>query len=189
MSSATLPWYLDIETKKKIVALADGAAFRESDLKRRTTESLEQRWNRSGVSRPDPTGKFQNYRRLTGQSTGWLTGFWPARSTGFLQKVFLHYSMFLMKNFQNGGGHGWGVQMCDFRRGSEKKTQKNFCVFCKNDSILRLFLVKFWFKRLVLSSAKHAQNKHKKNWRAQAKLLDFFPMIFWERSINKVTIF
>ena len=56
--------------------------------------------------------------------------------------------------------------------GLRKKTQKFFCVFCKNYSILRPFLVKFWFKRPVLSSAKRAQNKHKKNWRAQGKLLD-----------------
>ena len=48
--------------------------------------------------------------------------------------------------------------------GHRKKTQ--------NDSILRPFLVKFRFERPVLSSAKHAQNKHKKHWRAQAKLLD-----------------
>ena len=32
--------------------------------------SWGQRWNRSGFSRPDPTGKFQNHRRLTGRSTG-----------------------------------------------------------------------------------------------------------------------
>ena len=32
--------------------------------------------------------------------------------------------------------------------------------------------MKFRFERPVLSSAKRAQNKHKKNWRAQAKLLD-----------------
>ena len=56
--------------------------------------------------------------------------------------------------------------------GLRKKTQKNFCVFCKNGSILGPFLVKFQFERSVLSSAKHAQNKHKKNWSAQAKLLD-----------------
>ena len=55
---------------------------------------------------------------------------------------------------------------------SEKKKQKNFCVFYKNDSILRLFLVKFRFEWPVLSSTKRAQNKHKKNWRAQAKLLN-----------------
>ena len=42
----------------------------------------------------------------------------------------------------------------------------------KNDSIFRPFLVKFRFERPVLSSAKRAQNKHKKHWRAQAKLLD-----------------
>ena len=53
--------------------------------------------------------------------------------------------------------------------GLRKKTQKNFC---KNDSILRPFLVKLRFARTVLNSAKCAQNKHKKNWRAQAKLLD-----------------
>ena len=29
-----------------------------------------QRWNRSGFSRPDPTGKFQNHRQLTGWSIG-----------------------------------------------------------------------------------------------------------------------
>ena len=32
--------------------------------------SPDQRWNRSGFSRPDPTGKFQNLCRLTGRSTG-----------------------------------------------------------------------------------------------------------------------
>ena len=50
--------------------------------------------------------------------------------------------------------------------------QKNFCFVCENDSILRPFLVKFRFGRPVLSSAKHAQNKHKKHWKVQAKLLD-----------------
>ena len=42
--------------------------------------------------------------------------------------------------------------------GLRKETQKNFCVFCKNNSILRLFSVKFRFERPVLSSAKRAQN-------------------------------
>ena len=37
---------------------------------------------------------------------------------------------------------------------------------------LRPFLVKFQFELPVLKSAKRAQNKHKKLWRAQAKLLD-----------------
>ena len=49
---------------------------------------------------------------------------------------------------------------------------KKICVFCKNDSILRSFLVKFRFECPVLSSAKRAQNKHKKHCRAQTKLLD-----------------
>ena len=56
--------------------------------------------------------------------------------------------------------------------GGLRKNEKNFCVFCKNDSILRPFLVKFRFKSPVLSSAKRAQNKHKKHWMKQAKLLD-----------------
>ena len=59
-------------------------------------------------------------------------------------------------------------------RGLTKKTKKNFCVFCENDSILRPVLVKFRCERPVLSSAKLAQNKHKKHWSAQAKLLDVF---------------
>ena len=81
--------------------------------------------------------------------------------------------MYLIKNFQKRGeGHGWGVKICDFARESQKKTKKKFAFFCKNNSILRNFLVKFRFERSVLSSAKRAQNKHKKNWRTQAKLLD-----------------
>ena len=59
-------------------------------------------------------------------------------------------------------------------RGLRKKMQKIFCVFCKNDSVLRPFLVKFRFERPVLSSTKRAQNKHKKHWSAQAKLLHVF---------------
>ena len=74
--------------------------------------------------------------------------------------------------------------------GFKKKTQKIFCGFCKNDSILRPFLVKFWFERPVLSSAKRAQNNHeKKHWRAQAKLLDVLLIIFCERPKNEVTFF
>ena len=75
----------------------------------------------------DPTGKFQNHRRLTGRSTG----FWPARSTGFLKKVFVHCSMYLTQNF--------------------------FCVFCKNDLILRSFWLSFGLNDLFWA----AQNVHK----------------------------
>ena len=49
--------------------------------------------------------------------------------------------------------------------GLRKKRKNNFCVFCKNNSILKPFWVKFRFERPVLSSAKRAQNKHKKKWR------------------------
>ena len=41
--------------------------------------------------------------------------------------------------------------------GGLRKKTKNFCVFYKNDSILRSFLVKFRFERGVLSSPKRAQ--------------------------------
>ena len=61
--------------------------------------------------------------------------------------------------------------------GLRKKNAKNFCVFCKRNSILGPFKVKFRFERPVSSSAKRAQTTHKKNWRKQAKLLDFFLMI------------
>ena len=79
--------------------------------------------------------------------------------------------MFLMKIFQK-GGMGEVLKFVTLDGGLRKKTQKSFCVFCKNDSILRPFLVKFRFESPVLSSAKRAQNKQKKHWRAQAKLLD-----------------
>ena len=75
--------------------------------------------------------------------------------------------MYLMKNFQKGEV----LKFVTLDGGLRKKTQKNICVFCKNDSILRPCLVKLRFERPVLSSAKRAQNKHKKHWRAQTKLL------------------
>ena len=73
--------------------------------------------------------------------------------------------------------------------GLEKKTQKKFCFVCKNDSIIRLFLFKFRFKRPVLSSAKRVQNKHKNHWRVQAKLLDVLFNDIMRRPKNVVTIF
>ena len=66
-------------------------------------------------------------------------------------------------------------------RGLRNKTLKIFCIFCKNNSILRPFQVKFQFERPVLNSAKRVQNEHKRNWRAQAKLLHFFLMILCVR--------
>ena len=115
---------------------------------------------------------------------------WPVSDrpgrTFFLQKVFLHYSMYLMKNFQKGGGMGEVLKFVTLDGGLWKKAQKNFCVFCKNDSILRPSLVKFRFERPVLSSAKCVQNKHKKHWRAQAKLLNVLSNDILRK---KVTIF
>ena len=41
--------------------------------------------------------------------------------------------------------------------GLRKKNPRKCLRFCKNDSILRPFLVKFQFERPILSSAKRAQ--------------------------------
>ena len=123
----------------------------------------------------DPTRPV-NFKIIAGWPTGRSVSDRPGRPVSdrpgrpvFLRKVFAHCLMYLMTNFQKGGGAG--VKICDFWQESQKKTQK-ICVFCKNDLILRLFLVKFRFERPVLSSAKCTQNKHKKHWRAQAKLLN-----------------
>ena len=78
--------------------------------------------------------------------------------------------MYLIKIFQKVEGGAWPFVTLD--GGLRKKTPKNFFVFRKNDSILRPFLVNFRSECSVLSGAKRAQNKHKKHWRAQAKLLD-----------------
>ena len=53
--------------------------------------------------------------------------------------------MYLMKIFPK-GGMGEGLKFVTLDGGLRKKTQKNFCVFCKNDSIFRPFLVKFRFE-------------------------------------------
>ena len=47
--------------------------------------------------------------------------------------------------------------------GGKKVSEKKHETIFADNSILRLFLVKFRFKKPVLSSAKCAQNKHKKN--------------------------
>ena len=68
---------------------------------------VRQRWNRSGFSRPDPTGNFQNHCRLTGRSTGFWparsTGFWPARSTGFFTEGFCSLINVSNEKFSKGG--------------------------------------------------------------------------------------
>ena len=50
-------------------------------------------------------------------------------------------------------------------------------------------MVKFRFQRPVLSSAKRTQNKHKKNWREQAKLLDVFFNGIMRKAKKEVKIF
>ena len=92
-----------------------------------------------------------------------------------------------MKNFQK-GGMGEVLKFVTLDGGLRKNAKKVYFI-CKNDSILRIFLVKFWFERPVLSIAKRAQNKHKNHWRAQAKLLDVFFNDIMRRPKNKVTVF
>ena len=53
-----------------------------------------------------------------------------------------------------------------------KKTQKNSLLFLQKLLNFKTFLVKFRFESPVLSNANRTQNKHKKHWKAQAKLLD-----------------
>ena len=82
--------------------------------------SAGQRWNRSGFFRPDPNGKFQNLRQST------------CRWTGFLQKVFVHCLMHLMKNFQKRGGMGEVLNFVTPKKGSQNKNAKNFFAFFAN---------------------------------------------------------
>ena len=87
-----------------------------------------QRWNRSGFSRPDPTGKFQNHRRLTGR----LTGFWPARSTVFFTEGFCSLFNVSNKNFLKGEGMGEVLKFVTLDGVSEKKKRKKtFAFFAK----------------------------------------------------------
>ena len=55
--------------------------------------------------------------------------------------------------------------------GLRKKRKKTFAFFAKTTQFQDL-LVRFWFGRHLLGSAKRAQNKRKKNWRAQTTLSD-----------------
>ena len=112
-----------------------------------------------------------NFKIIAGWPAGQPVSDRPGRPV-FLQKVFVHCSMYVMKIFQKRGGMGEILKFVTLDGGLRKKSKKNFCIFFKNDSILRPFLVKFRFEWPVLSSKKRAQNKHKKHWRAQAKLLD-----------------
>ena len=68
-------------------------------LRLEQSERPYQRWNRSGFSRPDPTGKFQNHRRLTGRPTGRLTG--PVDL--FFKESFCSLFNVSDENFSKGG--------------------------------------------------------------------------------------
>ena len=97
---------------------------------------------------------------------------WPALSTVFFAEGFC--SLFNVSNekFSKGGSMGEVLKFVTLDGGMRKKNAKKFLRFWQSWLILRPFLVTFRFERPVLSCAKRAQIKHKKNWRAQAKLLD-----------------
>ena len=74
--------------------------------------------------------------------------------------------------------------------GLRKKHKKSLVFFTKITQFLDLFKLNFGFERPVLSSAKRAQNTHKKNWRKQTKLLDFFFLVIvCERPRKEIKIF
>ena len=75
----------------------------------------------------------------------------------FLQMGFVHCSMYRKKNFQK-GGHEWGVKICDFGRGFQKK-RKNFLFFFLQKwlNFKTFFYLSFGLKGLFWA----AQNVHK----------------------------
>ena len=75
-----------LEVEPRVLGLVIPTSFEE-----REHQAVGAPRSRHGTGQDfvDPTGKFQNHRR----------------STGFLQKVFVHGSMYLIKNFEK-GGHG-----------------------------------------------------------------------------------
>ena len=73
----------------------------------------------------DPTGKFQNLRRFQ------LTGFSPARWTGYFAEGIVYCSMNLIQCFKRGDGHGEGVKIYDSGKGVRKKRYKIFVFFTK----------------------------------------------------------
>ena len=90
---------------------------------------MEQRWNRSGFSRPDPAGKFQNLRR----------------STVFFTEDFCSQFNASNENFSK-GGTGEMLKFTTPDGGLRKKTQKKFAFFCKNNSIFKLKFLSYVFK-------------------------------------------
>ena len=62
-NNGRLPLHLNQQLNFKKVSTVHSNSTRQAN-------AIHQIWNRSGFSRPDPTVKFQNHRRLTGRSTG-----------------------------------------------------------------------------------------------------------------------
>ena len=54
-----------IIVETNIRAQTKGPGHKGADIRAQGHKGARQRWNRLGFSRPDPTGKFQNHRRLT----------------------------------------------------------------------------------------------------------------------------
>ena len=81
----------------------------------------------------------------------------PARSTGFLQKIFVHSSMHLMKNFQKGGRMGEVLKFMTPVGGLRNKRNKFFAFFAKITQFYDLFRLNFGLKDMFWA----AQNLHK----------------------------
>ena len=69
-----------------------------------------------------------NFKIYAGGPAGRTDSDRPGRLV-ILRKVFVHCSMYLIKNFRKGGGHGLGVKICDCGRGFQKKKRKIIFVF------------------------------------------------------------
>ena len=82
---------------------------------------------------------------------------WPARSTGYFTEGFSSLFNVFKEKFSK-GGHGWGVKICNFGRGSQKKKRKkSFAVFAKMIQFYDLFWLSFGLNDLFWA----AQNVHK----------------------------
>ena len=71
----------------------------------------------------DPTRPV-NFKTIAGWPAGRSTGFWPAQSTGFFTEGFSSLFDVFNEKFSKGGDIGWGVKICDFGRGAQKKFAK-----------------------------------------------------------------
>ena len=89
-------------------------------------QNLQSARGRDGTGQDflDPTGKFQNHRRLTGR----LTGFRPARWTGFFTEGFFSLINVFDEKFSK-GGMGEVLKFVTLDGGLRNKNAKYFLRF------------------------------------------------------------